>query len=126
MIHCLDPHPLAFVDAATFPILRVHQMDAAVLESLSSGSTPVDIFAPLDSGSSDIIKPAKVGNRATEGRGDLPAKKIHEITVHFPALNDRGDKHAHNTNLRALSQIIERPGANSQSKQKTVANSLDL
>jgi hypothetical protein len=104
----------------------MYQMDTAVLESFSGGSTPIDIFAPLDSWSSDVVKPAKIGDRAAKGRGHLDTKEFYKISVHFPAPDNRGDKHAHNTNLRALSQIIERPGANSQSKQKTVANPLDL
>jgi hypothetical protein len=60
MIDGLDPHALAFIDTTTLPVLRMDQVDAAVLESSSGGPAPVDVLVPFDPRPLDSIKTAEV------------------------------------------------------------------
>src|SRR5438132_8484920 len=103
VIDGLHPHSLAFVDTAALPVLWMHQIDAAVLESSSRGPTPVDILVPFDTRLLDIIKPAEIRNSLPK----LPSATIMEIrrqfTVDFAALRDWGYQHSHRRILRKRS-----------------------
>jgi hypothetical protein len=60
MINGLHPHPFAFVDAAALPVFGVYQMDTAVLEGSPGSSASIYIFKPLNPGTFNSIKAAKV------------------------------------------------------------------
>jgi hypothetical protein len=95
MVDGLHPHPLAFVDTPTFPVLRMHKVDATVLKRSSSGPAPVDVLVPFDPRPLDSIKTAKVRNSLPKRPRAIMVKVCRQFTVDFAALRDWGNEHSH-------------------------------
>src|SRR5579872_5247166 len=92
-----DPHPLLVVYAAVLPVLRVDQMDAAILEGFARGLAPVEVFEPFDRRAFDVVVAAEVGNGAPKRTGAMQAEKEHEIAVNLPTIDDWRNDHSHGT-----------------------------
>ena len=58
VIKGLNPHPLAFVDAASFPVFGMDEMYAAVFVGFAGGLAPIDVLEPFDARASDTIEAA--------------------------------------------------------------------
>lgn len=94
MINRLHPHPLALVDAPTFPILRMDQMYAPVFKSTACRFAPIDIFVPFDAWLAEMIIAAEFRNCAAKGCRTASLEKIHEITIHLAAPLDGWQEHS--------------------------------
>ena len=66
MIEGLDPHPLALVDAASFPVLGMDQVDAAVFVGFAGGLALIDVLVPFNPRQSDVVVAAKGRDRAAK------------------------------------------------------------
>ena len=64
VIEGLDPHPLALVDAASFPVLGMDEVDAAVFVGLARGLAVIDVLVPFNPRQPDVIVAAKSGDGA--------------------------------------------------------------
>jgi hypothetical protein len=100
VVNGLNPHPLAIVDAAPFPVLGMDKMNPAVLKGPSGSASPIDILEPLDARLFNSIKAAKVGNSATEYQWAVIVKIVGESAVYFAALHNWGNKHSHRPSLQ--------------------------
>jgi hypothetical protein len=90
----LYPHPLAVIDAAAFPIFRMHQVNAPVLESLSGSSSPVDVFEPLNPRTFNVIKAAKITNCTPERQRTMVLKIRAKSAIYFAPLHNRWNQHS--------------------------------
>src|ERR1700678_2614301 len=90
VIDRLHPHTFTFVNPATFPVLRMNEVNAAILERASGRFTPIDIFVPFDTRLAQMIKSAELRNRAAESSGAALMEKLDEIAINLAALFDRG------------------------------------
>src|SRR5271169_5756430 len=95
VVNRLNPHPLAVVNPPPLPVLRMHQVDLAVLVSLAGGLSPIDVLVPFNLRSAHVVKAAEVGNRPVERAGAMVAKKPFQISVDSPAVRRRRDDHSH-------------------------------
>jgi hypothetical protein len=85
VIDHLDPHPLALVDAPALPVLRMDQVDTAILEGLAGRLAPIDILVPLDSRALEPKESTKLGDRPPERRSLMVTEKPYQVTVHLAA-----------------------------------------
>jgi hypothetical protein len=95
VIQGLNPHPLAFVNAASFPVFGMDEMDAAVFVGFAGGLAPIDILVPFNPRRSDVVVAAERRNRATERRGPVGPKKLRKIPVDFATKRNRRNHHSH-------------------------------
>jgi len=95
VIDHLNPHPLGIVHPPALPVLRMYQVDAAVLEGFSGGLAPIDIFIPTDSWSSQMIIAAKIRDGAAKVDRAVVAEEGNQVLVHFAASVDWWKEHSH-------------------------------
>src|SRR5262245_45992432 len=77
----LDPLPLGVVLAPLLPVLRVHEMDLAVLVAAAGGAAPVEVLEPLNPGTAQVIEAAERADRAPELVLAMIAKKGGQLAV---------------------------------------------
>src|SRR5208283_1891167 len=95
MVKGLDPHPLALVDAAAFPVLGMDEVDAAVFVSLARGLAVIDVLVPFDARQLDVIVAAEIRDGATKRDRTMSPKKFGKFAVNFPSKSYRGNYHSH-------------------------------
>ena len=76
VIEGLNPHPLAFVDAASFPVFGMDEMDAPVFVGFARSLAPIDVLVPFNPRGPDVVVAAERRDRATERRGPVGPKKL--------------------------------------------------
>src|SRR5579872_2476616 len=95
MIESLNPHPLALVDAASFPVFGMDEMDAAVFIGFAGGLTPIDILVPFNPRRADVVVAAERRDGAPERRGAMGAEKFRKVPVDIATKRNGRDHHSH-------------------------------
>src|SRR5262245_1449608 len=91
----LDPLPLGVVLASLLPVLRVYEMDLAVLVAAAGGAAPVEILEPLHPGTAQVVEAAQRADRAPEFVLAMIAEEGGQLAVDRAACPRAGKDHAH-------------------------------
>ena len=86
VIDHVDPLPLRIVLAATFPVLRMHEVDRAVFVGLACGLPPVEIFVPFDTRVLEPVELTQQRQRPPELQGSVAVKEAGEVLINRPPL----------------------------------------
>ena len=95
MIEGLNPHPLALMDAASFPILGMDEVDAAVFVGFAGGLAVIDVLVPFNARQLDVVVAAESRNCATKRYWSVIVEKIGQVPIDFSAENDWRNNHSH-------------------------------
>jgi hypothetical protein len=95
VIESLDPHSLALVDAASFPVFWMDEMDAAVFVGFAGGLAPIDILVPFNPWRSNVIVAAECRDRAPKRTRAMGAEKFRKVPVDIATKRNGGDHHSH-------------------------------
>jgi hypothetical protein len=106
MIDNINPLPFGIIFPASFPILRVDKVNAAVFVSLSCGFPPIEILKPLYPGPFQTIKLTHARHGATKVENAIVLEEAGEVPVYNSAFLNRRKNHAHNGSL--IGKIIRK------------------
>src|SRR5262249_31057393 len=91
---------------STLPILRMDQVDMAILVGFSCRFSPVQVFIPFDTGSFELVEFTQQRHRATEVQYAIVTEKTRKMRVYDSTFLHGRKDHAHKNSL--VRQIIRK------------------
>src|SRR5262245_56785463 len=91
----VDPSPFGVVLPAALPVLRVDQVDLAVLVGAARRLAPVEVLEPIDPGAGEAVEARQGPHRPAEGAGAVLPEEDREQPVDRAPLAKVRDDHAH-------------------------------
>src|SRR5262245_20592180 len=122
VVNGLDPLSLGVVFPAPLPVLRMDQVDPAVLVAAAADASPVQILEPFHLRGSQVVETAERLNRAPELELAVDAKEARELAVYGAAFSNARKNHAHGCLDLAVARAPAPPFAVSEGSKLPTRN----